>query len=182
MGDECFNPGGEDGLIDRVAEFFDCKQWSYDRVADMPVIRLSFSGESACWQCVAIADPKAPHLVFMSLLPCRVPPARRAQLADLFSRLNWGLTHGCFEVNMDTGEPRLRTSQPLPSPEVSLELISELVGSNLWAVDHFFGTIMKVVYTKTSPKMALATLQDAAKPKAAKQPKPIDKQRRFEMN
>ena len=54
--------------------------------------------------------------------------------------------------------------------------------ANLWAVDRFFGVIVKVVYTKTSPKMALAMLQDAAKPKAAKQPKPIDKQRRFELN
>jgi hypothetical protein len=181
MNNESFNPGGEDGLINRVAEFFDSKQWSYDRVADMPVIHLCFSGESARWQCVAIADPKAPHLVFMSLLPCRVPPNRRAQLAELFARINWGLTHGCFELNADSGEVRLRTSLSLPSPEVSLDLIGELVFSNLWAADHFFGVIMQVVYTKIAPRRALAALKDSlkTKPKAAK---PIDQQRRFELN
>ena len=72
MSDAAFNPDNT-ALLDRFAEFFDTKQWHYDRAADKPVIPLGFNGVNARWQCAAIADPKAPNLVFMSLLPCLVP-------------------------------------------------------------------------------------------------------------
>jgi hypothetical protein len=182
MNEENFKPE-ECRSLQRFAEFFDSKQWSYTPAAERPLIRLNFTGDNARWECAAIADPKDAHLVFISLLPCRVPSNRRAQVSDLFARFNWGLTHGCFELNVETGEARCRTSQPLPSPEIHHDFIAELVFSNLWAVDHFFGTIMSVVYTRTTPRAALNALVAAAKSSA---PKPLSSDKknkaRFELN
>jgi hypothetical protein len=155
MSEENFKPEESGRSLQCFAGFFDSKQWAYTPAPDRPVIHLNFTGDNARWQCVAIADPKNAHLIFMSQLPCRVPVTRRAQVTELFTRINWGLTHGCFELDADSGEVRFRTSQPLPSPEIHPDFVGELVFSNLWAVDNFYGAIMQVVYADVSPKIAL---------------------------
>ena len=171
MSEENIKPEESRRSLQCFAGFFDSKQWSYTSVADRPVINLNFTGDNARWQCVAIADPKDAHLIFMSQLPCRVPVTRRAQVAELFTRINWGPTHGCFELNLETGEARCRTSQPLPSPEIHPDFVGELVFSNLWAVDNFYAAIMQVVYAGVPPKTAL-------QPTAAENPAPS----RFQLN
>ncbi|HXI72250.1 MAG TPA: YbjN domain-containing protein [Verrucomicrobiae bacterium] len=181
MSEENFKPEESGRSRQCFAGFFDSKQWSYTPAADRPVIHLNFTGDNARWQCVAIADPKAAHLIFLSQLPCRVPVNRRAQVAELFTRINWGLTHGCFELDVDSSEVRCRTSQPLPSPEIHPDFVAELVFSNLWAVDHFFGTIMTVVYTRVTPRAALAALEAAPRPALPKK-SPASPKPRFELN
>ena len=169
--------------IESFAEFFASKGWTYSRDTEKPVINLGFTGENGRWQCLAVAGPKDSHLLFMSLLPCRVAPNRRPQVAELISRINWGLPHGCFEMDFKDGEVRFRTSLILQSPEVPLEQVGDLVFSNLWAADHFFGTLMQVTYTKATPRNALAALADASKPAATSSMEPpSDHKRRFELN
>lgn len=157
--------------IESFTEFFDKQGWSYHQCSVRPVIHTGFTGDNGRWNCVAIAGPKDEHLLFLSLLPCKAIPTRRAACAELLTRINFGLTHGCFEMDFEDGEIRFRTSVPLASAEVSPELVEHLVFSNLCTVDRFFGAIMKVIYAEVSPKSAMNPLK-AKKPSTS----------RFELN
>lgn len=157
--------------IESFAEFFNKQGWSYNQASDKPVIHTGFTGDNGRWNCVAVAGPQDEHLFFLSLLPCKAVPARRTACAELLTRINFGLTHGCFEMDFEDGEIRFRTSIPLASVEVSPELVEHVVFSNLCTVDRLFGAIMKVLYADVSPKSAL-------KPATAKKPSTS----RFELN
>jgi hypothetical protein len=141
--------------IESLTEFFNKQGWFYNQASDKPVIHTGFTGDNGRWNCVAVVGPQDEHLLFLSLVPCKAVPARRAACAELLTRINFGLTHGCFEMDFDDGEVRYRTSVPLESAEVSPELVEHLVFSNLCTVDRFFGTIMKVLYADASPRTAL---------------------------
>jgi len=155
MNDRHQNSTGGSEAINRFIEFFDKQGWSYHKVEDKPVIRTGFTGDNGQWQCVAIAGPKDEHLMFLSLLPCQASRSRRKATAELLTRINYGLNQGCFEMDLDDGEIRFRTTLSLASPEAPSELVEHLVFSNLSIVDHFFATIMQVLYAGTSPKAAL---------------------------
>jgi hypothetical protein len=141
--------------IEAFTEFFNKQGWSYNQASDRPVIHTGFTGDNGRWNCVAIVGPQDEHLLFLSLLPCKAASTRRAACAELLTRINFGLTHGCFEMDFEDGEIRYRTSASLASGEASPELVEHLVFSNLCTVDRFFGVIMKVIYADVAPKSAL---------------------------
>lgn len=156
--------------IESFTEFFNKQGWSYNQANDRPVIHTGFSGDNGRWNCVAVAGPQDEHLLFLSLLPCKVAPTRRTACAELLTRINFQLTLGCFEMDFEDGEIRFRTSVPVVG-YVPSGLIEHLVFSNLCTVDRFFEAIMKVIYSGVSPAFAMNAV------KAKKSP-----MSRFELN
>jgi len=140
--------------IESFVEFFEKQGWSYNQASEKPVIHTGFTGDNGRWNCVAVAGPNDEHLMFLSLLPCKAAPKHRAACAELLSRINFGLTLGCFEMDFEDGEIRFRTSVPVVG-DVPPEVVEHLVFSNLYTVDRFFGAIMKVLYADAAPKSAL---------------------------
>jgi len=49
-------------------------------------------------------------LVFISLFPALAPAKKRTACAELLTRINYDLLHGCFEMDFEDGEIRFRTS------------------------------------------------------------------------
>ena len=162
MNDRPENPAGGSEAINRFIEYFDKQGWGYTQASDKPVIRTGFTGDNGQWLCVASAGPKDEYLMFLSLLPCKAQSQSRATCAELLTRINYGLSHGCFEMDVEDGELRFRTTLPLVSPSVSPELVEHLVFSNLCIVDRFFAAIMKVLYAGVPPKAALETPASSA--------------------
>jgi hypothetical protein len=148
--------------IESFIDFFNRQGWSYSQANDRPVIHTRFTGENGRWNCAAIAGPQDEDLLFLSLVPCNAAPARRAACAELLARINFGLTHGCFELDFDDGEVRFRTSVRL-TDDVPAELVDHLVFSNLCTVDRFFGAIMKVLYADANPKAALEPAKEPSR-------------------
>jgi hypothetical protein len=155
MSDQSQHSDDAIGAIARFSEFFNKQGWGYRQDPDKPVIHTGFSGDNGRWQCVAVAGPQDAHLLFLSLLPSKAPAHRRTACAELLMRINFGLALGCFEMDFEDGEIRFRTSIPLASEDVLLDVVEHLVFSNLSTVDRLFGTIMKVIYAEVSPKAAL---------------------------
>jgi hypothetical protein len=147
--------------IELFADSFNKQGRPYNQASDRPVIHTEFKGDNGRWNCVVVTRFQHEHLLFLSLLPCRATPARKAACAELLTRINFGLTHGCSEMDFEDGEIRFRTSVP-STDEVPSELIEHLAFSNLWTVDRFFGTIMKVLYTDAAPKAALKPAEKKA--------------------
>jgi len=157
MNDKSRNPEKENNGLVPFIEFFDRQGWSYQQADDKPVILTGFNGDNGRWQCVAVGNPKDCSLVFMSLLPCKAPASRRTACAELLTRINYNLTHGCFEMDFEDGEIRFRTSVALGEEPPSAETVDHLVFRNLCVVDQLIATVTNVVYGQVSPKAALAT-------------------------
>ena len=171
MNDKSREPGKDNGALAHFIEFFNKQGWSYNQASDKPVIHTGFNGDNGHWNCVAVAGPQDSYLLFLSLLPCKAVRASTSRLRELLTRINFGLTQGCFEMDFEDGEIRFRTSTPVACTDVSPEVVEHLVFSNLCTVDRFFGAIMKVLYAEVSPKTALK-LATARKPSTS----------RFELN
>jgi len=160
-----------ENVIEKLAEFLGSRGWKCSVEADKPLIQTGANGKNGRWPCVAVAGAESEHLVFLSIFPANAPVEKRNAVAELLTRINYRLTHGCYEMDLEDGEIRFRTSIPVVQGELQGELLEYLVFANLCTFDGHFGTIMKVLYTEISPKNALE------KPKAKMVRKP-----RFELN
>ncbi len=143
------------GVIEEVIKLIEKNQWTYNLEADKPVIHTGVTGKSGQWKCAAVVGGNGEHVLFLSIFPGIVPANRRAACSELLNRINFGLTHGCFELDFDDGEIRYRTCVPVLEGQLAPQAVEYLVFTNLFAVDRFFASIMKVVFADISPKEAL---------------------------
>lgn len=143
------------GAIEEVVKLIEKQHWQYTRDEEKPVIHTGVTGKNGQWRCLVAVGGNEDHVIFLSFFPCVVPPHKRAACSELLSRINFGLTHGCFELDFEDGEVRFRTCIPVIEGQVAPEMVEYLVFTNLFAVDRFFGPIMSVVFADVSPKEAL---------------------------
>jgi hypothetical protein len=160
-----------ESVIEKLAEFLGSRGWKCSVEADRSLIQTGANGKNGRWPCIAIGGSENRDLVFLSLFPVNIPTEKRPVVAELLARINYRLSHGCYEMDFEDGELRFRTSIPAVQGEDQGGLLEYLVFANLCTFDNHFGTIMKVLYTEISPKKALE------KPKAKKVRRP-----RFELN
>lgn len=146
-------------VIESVIKFIEGQNWTYRLEVDKPVIQMEVTGNSGQWKCAVVIGGNTEHVLFMSIFPGFVHAGRRAACAELLSRINFGLTHGCFELDFDDGEIRYRTCVPVIEGQVPPQALEYLVFTNLLRVDRFFAPIMKVIFADVCPRQALRSAQ-----------------------
>jgi hypothetical protein len=141
--------------FEQFTEFFDKQEWTYCAHGEKPVIKTEVTGENGRWPCLAVAEEEGENIAFLSYFPSRAPANQRVASAELLTRINLDLKHGCFELDFESGDIRFRTSLSLTPDEVTPAMLERLVFMNLFTVDHYYGAIMKVLHAGLSPQEAL---------------------------
>ncbi|MBN9388906.1 MAG: YbjN domain-containing protein [Chloroflexi bacterium] len=141
-------------IFDEVKAFFAYEDWPVQVSASEQLLETQFKGEQGQWTCYAQANEEAHQFVFYSVCPTLVPSAKRAAMAEFISRANFGLMIGNFELNFDDGEVRYKTSLDVEDTAINFNLIKNLVYANITLMDHYYGGIMKVIYSdKTAAEL-----------------------------
>ena len=112
-----------------------------------------------------------------------MPRPQAGPCAELLTRINFGRTMGCFEMDYEDGEIRFKTTLPFAQESFNMENLNNLLMFNLASMDRFLPTIMSVIYAGTSPAQALTAVKRQEKAKAQVKTHQQDLvRRRFELN
>jgi hypothetical protein len=145
-------------MLDTVRTFFTQQKWAFDEAKERPILRMGFAGENGRWVCYAHVQEEDHRLIFYSVYEGSVPPSRRAAVAELFSRLNFIITVGDFELDFDDGNARCRTSIDVEGEKLSPPLVKNTVMANVAAMDMFLPALKGVIEGQ-EPAAALAAAQ-----------------------
>lgn len=107
-------------------------------------LRLGFTGEHGQWVCLALADEERQLARFYSIAPFVVPADRRAATNEYVTRVNFGMPVGAFELDLDDGEVRFKTSLALGGASASADLLAGLVWPNVAAMDRWIPGLIAV--------------------------------------
>ncbi len=146
-------------IFDAVHTFLDGEGIKHQLLEGATALRFGFKTEENQWICMAEVREAQDVLLFASILPKHTEEAHRAAMAELLTRINYGLTIGNFEMNYEHGEVRYRTSLDLEGSEVAPTLIRQLLYANLSTVSRYIGLVERVAAGEASPVEALATLR-----------------------
>jgi Putative bacterial sensory transduction regulator len=129
-------------MFKKILSYFDSRSWNYHiPEPTRTLVLLGISTDNGKYQCLAEVDEKLGSFIFYSICSTNVPSEKRKQMAELLTRINFGLSFGNFELDFEDGEIRFRTSILCESIELTNTMIEKIVTYNVSAMDTNFGII-----------------------------------------
>ncbi len=145
--------------FEAVVRYFEEHQWRFDKHEDERIINLGFSGEHGQFRCAAVINEDDDMFQFFTFIPLRIPPERRADLAEFITRANYGMKIGKFEMDFEDGELRFHTSVRYTDRLLQDEIIRDVIGINLVTADRYFPALTRLLFGGLSPEDAIATVE-----------------------
>lgn len=145
-------------------EFFSAEKWEVSHKPDSWLITTSYTGLNGQWLCFAQAGDDPARFAFYSVCPVIIPPARRVAVVEFLTRANYGGIIGNFEMNLDDGEVRYKTSLGADGCIFTPNLIRPLVHTNIVVMDNYLPGLLTVAFGNTSPKITVQQAELIAPP------------------
>ena len=146
-------------IYDSVLAFLQNDHWRYEEIPAENAVRFGFTGRNARFECFGRANEDHEIFVFYTVIPIRAPETQRLQTAELIARINYGLNVGNFELDMDDGEIRYKTSIDVEGGELAYRMVETLLSVNISTTDRYFPAFTDVLYANAVPVEAVARIE-----------------------
>ncbi|MEA2625058.1 MAG: hypothetical protein QOD06_1103 [Candidatus Binatota bacterium] len=124
-------------------------------------LELVIGGDNGQWPCFA-QEIGGERFVFYSYWPEEVPSDKRATMSELLTRANLGLWTGAFEMDLDHGMVRFRTSGSVVAGDLGPEVIAPVFYANVQIMDAYVPGIQEVLSAGRQPAEIIADIEKAA--------------------
>jgi hypothetical protein len=81
-------------------------------------------------------------------------------VADFLTRANYGLIVGNFEMDLNDGEVRYKTSIDVEGDELTPALLRNLAYTNVKTMDRYLPGLMSVMYGALTSEQAIHMVED----------------------
>jgi hypothetical protein len=150
-------------IFDVLIDFFSEESWAFTELVGQTTLKLTFSGDNGEWDFYAQANEDYNECGFYSVYPEKIPEQSRLAVAEYLTRANYGMPVGNFEMDLDTGEVRCKTSIDLGSERLTDSLMQRLLKVNVSLMDQYFLGIKRIIHENLSPTKAIAQIQSQSK-------------------
>ena len=105
-----------------------------------------------------MAYKENPHtMLFLTYLPMKVPEDKRVAVAEYLTRANYGLHVGNFEMDMEDGEVRYKTTGCADENTMpGLDVIRRLTYVGFSMFDRYVPSLLSILYGGKTPTEAIA--------------------------
>jgi hypothetical protein len=149
-------------LLQHLADLLSREGRQYESHEDAGALRLDFEGTDAEWGCILQALEDDRVIVCYSVSPLRPLPETMAETVEFLHRANAGLLIGNFEIDLDDGEVRFKTSLGLgPSEPWSDDLARVIIDTNLAVMDHYARSLLLVVTGGATAVEAIQEIEES---------------------
>ncbi len=132
------------GIAAAVAAYLAARDWPSE-VHDDGTAVLAGVGDAGEWPVVFTPLEDAEQLLVHSVIPDAVSPDRLDAAARYLTRANFGLVLGNFELDLDGGEVRYKTSIDVEDDAISDALIDHLVAASISVTDQYLPGLRAVI-------------------------------------
>jgi len=141
-------PPGQQGahpgrIHDAVVAYLQARDWPLDDRGD--VVATPVTGTFGEWPAFFEIREDAQQLLIYSVFPLTVPEERLDEGARFVTRANWGLTLGNFELDLDDGEIRYKTSADFEGADIPDAMVDHLFLANVITSDRYLPALRAVI-------------------------------------
>lgn len=119
------------------------------------VIVVGFNGEHGPVHLMARVNEQRKVLFLLFRLPLAVPEERRVEMSEATTRANYGLSIGCFEMDLRNGELNFKVSVPTDEATLSLSQFRRCMGAAGSTIDYYMPAFFQVVFNDMSAEEAI---------------------------
>ena len=146
----------EESILATIITYFTKDDWTFTKLQGQSILQMAYQGENGLWSCYAQAREPEEQFIFYSIYPELVSEDKRFTIAELLTRINYGLVIGNFEMDFNDGEIRYKTSIGVEGDILTYQIIKRLVYANVAIMDHYLPNIRAVMDENISPEDAIA--------------------------
>lgn len=141
--------------IDIIKDFLRSQEWQFTEVEDKNILLFGIGGKNGNFKCIVdlIADEK--RLIFFSVPENNTPEDKKQDMLLLLNNLNCRLFFGSFEMDLQDGKVKFKTSISFNHFELNQNFVEELILSNIVTVDKCLPSIIGLMLGKMSVEKAL---------------------------
>ncbi|MDJ0775292.1 MAG: YbjN domain-containing protein, partial [Mastigocoleus sp. MO_167.B18] len=99
-----------ESLYTSVINFFVQDDWNYTEVEEGRAFKVAVDLDNSNYNCYVIINEEKRNFKFYSISPVKVPENKYTEMAEFFTRANYGMNLGNFEMDFRDGEIRYKTS------------------------------------------------------------------------
>ena len=149
-------------MLDIVKKYFNQNEWQFTEVEDKSVLLFGINGKNGNFQCVADIIEEEKKFIFFSVCGANTPAEKRQEMLELINLMNYDLFFGNFEMDSEDGEVRFKTSIFYDYIEPSIELINQMVMTNIITMDKSLIGMMGLMFGNltTSESFEIINKQD----------------------
>ncbi len=133
-------------------------------------LQLSINGKHGSWLCLLRVFSQTERVVVYSVLPEAVPQAQIDRLLHMLARINYGLVLGNFEIDIDDGEVRYKTSLDAENMTLNATILRNLVYGNFFGMDLYIRAILAALAHPNRPIEQLVLEAEGDDPASAFNP------------
>ncbi|MBP7935769.1 MAG: YbjN domain-containing protein [Phycisphaerae bacterium] len=149
-------------IIDQVCVFLNEDGVRCHVRSDSPAIDTNFRGESGVFPVIIAARQDPAILAVMVGVPVVTPEPRRVQMAEAVARANHGLTLGCFDFDMSTGDMHFRVAMPLSDGALTHRQFRDLLGASITTAGKYHRAFCRLLFgDDLSPAEVIAEIEMA---------------------
>jgi hypothetical protein len=146
-------------VFNAMVDFFQDDKWPFTVMEAGAVLTMHFVGQHGHWLCYAQAREEQEQFVFYSVCPMAMPDFKRAAVMEFVTRANYGMILGNFELDLNDGEVRYKTSLDVEGTELNGALIRQAVYANVLMMDKYLPGLLNLVYQDITPAEAVAQVE-----------------------
>lgn len=133
--------------------------FEWEETSDEEVIRAEITGENGEWACFIVARRAESRCTVYSQVSWGTPESQRNEMAELITRINFGLPLGNFEMDFSDGEVRFKTSLNVSGDHLSVGLFDGLFEPNVATMDHYLPALEAVRDGRMTPPAAVEMVE-----------------------
>lgn len=137
--------------VEVVDQFFREAEINATRVDGEPAFRLTLGGKHGLMPAMAGLLLDRHQFITYVAAPSVCPADRRAATAEFVARANWGLPMGNFEIDMDDGSVRFKTSLDYEDVGLTLALVRNSFAPAAFTMDRYLEGLLAVMYGSKDP-------------------------------
>lgn len=146
-------------IIEACVAFFEADEWPFERIEELPMVRSRYAGRNGNYDCWFQARPAEQQMMFYGRAPINAGPDKRGALSEFFTRANYGMVIGNFELDMNDGEMRYKVSVDVEGIELTNTFLKNISYTAVVTLDRYLPGIMKVLYSDIAPADAVAEIE-----------------------
>jgi len=146
-------------MLTVAIEVLESRGVEWEETTDPEVIRAEVASEAGEWTLFVVCREEHGRCSIYSQALWAAPETSRPAMAELLTRLNYGLALGNLEMDFADGEVRFKTSVDVSGSHLSLAMFDAILDANLAAMDAYFPALEAVRDGRMTPAEAAASVE-----------------------
>lgn len=141
-------------ILEVVAEFFEDEEWEYTINEAEDIIYVTHEWEVQNFQCIGKIFEEDGYFIFYTIYPKPIPNYQHFIMIEVINRLNALIKYGSFELDVETGSLRCRTSVDVSDMGMLFNLAANTILESTLLMELAYPIFRRVLGSNMSPKKA----------------------------